>query len=272
MKKMIKRTGLMTLLAAGLAIATPATSAFAETTSNVNVSNVTDAFSERNLFDEHLEKARQEILTGKYDNATMHVNEARRWFLAFADSVAMEKPSYNWDNVRDVEGELLQTYMDLGRLYHISGQYQNSVNVLAASLSVNPMQPEVRYQQMLAYVAMNDADDADIDANDMEKFEQDLNRINQLNDLDNDGVIDAWKDLDQDGIDDKTDPMVDSDRDGISDMDDADNFKDADMDGIHDDVDTLIDADKDGISDMDDEDVNLDLDMDGDSDVIIDAE
>ncbi len=227
MKKMIKRTGLMTLLAAGLAIATPATMALAETTSNVNVSNVTDAFSEKNLFDEHLEKARQEILVGQYDNATMHANEARRWFLAFADSVALEKPSYNWDNVRAVEGELLETYMDLGRLYHISGQYQNSVNVLAASLSVNPMQPEVRYQQMLAYVAMNDADDADIDANDMERFEQDLDRINQLNDLDNDGQIDAWQDLDQDGINDKVDPMVDTERDGISDMNDEEIIIDA---------------------------------------------
>lgn len=237
MNKLLKRTGILTMIAAGLALSAPA---FAETSASTNVSSTTDAFSERNLFNTHLEQARQDILVGKYDAATMHANEARRWFLAFADSVALEGSNYTWDNARALESELLETYMDLGRLYHISGNYQNSVNVLAASLSVNPYQPEARYQQMLAYVAMQDADDADIDANDIEQFESDLDRINQLNDVDNNGIIDAWEDLDQDGI--------------------------------RDDVDTMIDTDRDGTADMDDEDINLDLDMDGDGDVIIDRE
>ncbi|PKL76746.1 MAG: hypothetical protein CVV27_08650 [Candidatus Melainabacteria bacterium HGW-Melainabacteria-1] len=222
MKKMMQRTGLMTLLALGLSISMPA---FATPEAQTNVSVVTDAFSERNLFDSHLVKARQDILVGRYDSATMQANEARRWFLAFADSVAVEKPSYNWDNVRALESELVETYMDLGRLYHISGQFQNSVNVLAASLSVNPYQPEARYQQMLAYVAMYDADDAEIDSNDIERFEADLNRINQLNDLNNNGIIDAWEDLNQDGI---------------RDMNDKDIHIDLNLDG---DPDVIIDRD-----------------------------
>ncbi|HEY9842018.1 MAG: hypothetical protein ACAI44_14835 [Candidatus Sericytochromatia bacterium] len=222
MKLQVKRAGLTSLLAACLAVGMPATMALAGTQSNVNVSTVTDAFSERNLFTDHLEKARQEILVGKYDEATMHANEARRWFLAFADSVALEKPSYSWDNVRDLETDLVATYMDLGRLYHISGRYQNAVNVLAASLSVNPYQPEARYQQMLAYVALQDANDNDIDANDIDRIEIDLDRINRMDDLDNNGIIDVWEDIDQDGIKDHVDPMIDSDRDGISDMDDDD--------------------------------------------------
>jgi tetratricopeptide (TPR) repeat protein len=282
MNKLMKRTGLAAMLAVGFSISAPA---FAATTTNVNVSTVTDAFSERNLINNHLEQARQDILVGKYDSATMHANEARRWFLAFSDSVAMEKPSYNWDNVRDLEGELLETYMDLGRLYHISGNFQNSVNVLAASLSVNPYQPEARYQQMLAYVAMNDADDADIDANDIERFESEIERINRLDDLNNDGIIDAWQELKSDvnnavdrvneginnTIDNVVSPLIDRDGNGIADdLDDSD--FDIDQDGISDDVDPMIDRDSDGISDMDDEDIQLDLDLDGDEDVIIDVE
>lgn len=222
MKKLIKKTGLMTLLTAGLLIAAPVSGAFATTTSNQNISSVTNFSAERSNFNQYLDQARRDILLGNYDAATMQTNEARRWFLAMADSVALEKPTANWDQVRDMESDLLGVYMNLGRLYHISGQNQKSVNVLAASLSVNPYQPDVRYQQMLAYAAQNDADDADIDSNDIERFEQDLERINQLTDLDNDGIVDAWQDLDQDGIDDDVDPMIDIDRDGISDLVDED--------------------------------------------------
>lgn len=195
----LKRFALTTLLVTGFSMSLSAT-VFAAPETNVNVSKVTDAFSERNRFSDHLQQARQDILVGKYDTATLHANEARRWFLAFADSVALEKPTYNWDNVRDLESELITTYMDLGRLYHISGQYNNAVNVLAASLSVNPYQPEARYQQMLAYVALHDANDVEIDANDIEQIQENLDRINQMDDLDNNGIPDAVEDLNENGI------------------------------------------------------------------------
>lgn len=199
MNKMIQRTAISGMLAA-LAVALPTTMASAMPTSNVNVSAVTDASAERSSFIEHMQKARQEITGGNYDAATLDANQARHWFLAFADSVALEKPSYTWDTVRDMESDLTTAYLDLGRLYHIAGKYSQAVNVLASSLSVNPYQPEARYQEMLAYVAMHDANDNDFDANDIDMIEQNIDRINQLDDVDNNGVPDAMEDLNGNGI------------------------------------------------------------------------
>lgn len=207
MNKMIKNSALATLMAVAMAASMPVTKASAAPASNVNISTVTDATSEHGSFTQNLQKARQEIMTGNYDQATIDANEARRWFLAFADSVALEKPNYTWDNVRDMESDLVATYMDLGRLYHIAGKYSNAVNVLASSLSVQPYQPEARYQQMLAYVAMHDANDSDFDANDIDRIQQNLDRINSMEDLDNNGTPDAIEDLNENGIKDSVETM-----------------------------------------------------------------
>ena len=157
--KYVFKTGLLSLAVSALLMAP----ALAETGPAV-----TEAQNEMNLFASHLEMAQQNLEAGQYDTAYRQANDSRYWFLAFADSVATEHPGYSWDSARAMEGELLQTYLDLGQLYHITGEYQQAVNTLAMSLSVNPYQPSARYQQTLSYLAYEDstgvadADDADL--------------------------------------------------------------------------------------------------------------
>ncbi len=160
--KNVFKTGLVSLAAASVLISAPALA-------NQTIDNtLTEAQSEMQLFEKHLEMARQQLDAGQYDSAYRQVNDARYWFLAFSDSIATENPSYSWDSARAMEGQLLETYLNLGQLYHITGEYQQAVNTLAMSLSVNPYQPNARYQQTLSYLAYEDntgiadADDVDL--------------------------------------------------------------------------------------------------------------
>lgn len=160
--KLNLKTGLIALAATSLLFTAPA---LAEQTVD---NTLTEAQNEMQLFENHLEMAQQQLQAGQYDLAYRQANDARYWFLAFSDSVATESPGFSWDKARAMEGELLETYMDLGQLYHITGEYQQAVNTLAMSLSVNPYQPDARYQQTLSYLAyedntgISDADDADL--------------------------------------------------------------------------------------------------------------
>lgn len=100
------------------------------------------------------EQAERDLLTGRYDSAFAHLNAARDHLLNVSMQIAEGQSLETWENVRDAETRLLNAYADLGRLYHLTGQYEQAVSVLNTSLAVNPAQPDIRYQQLLAYVAM----------------------------------------------------------------------------------------------------------------------
>ena len=136
----------------------PAT-AFARPSTEAQTDRVTDARTEQMQFSQNLDQARRALQTGEYDLAQKHSNAAKSWFLAFADSVALEKPGVSWDAVRVLEANLIETYSELGRLYHLSGQFQSEINVLGQTLALNPYQPEAFYQQELASKALSDAND-----------------------------------------------------------------------------------------------------------------
>lgn len=171
------KTTVMSLMCASLLVAAPAfaTPNSPETMGVVN-NEITTAATEIELFNSHLDMAKEQLEAGNYDSAYRQANDARYWFLALADSVATERSGYSWDTVREVERNLLESYMDLGQLYHITGNYQQAVNTMAMSLSVNPYQPDARYQQMLAYIALEDVADANdeevFDANDIERLKE----------------------------------------------------------------------------------------------------
>ncbi len=171
------KTGLMTLAASSLLLASPAM-ATPQTQAQENVVNstMTSASTEMQLFENHLMMANENIRQGNYDSAYRQANDARYWFLAFADSLGTEKTALNWDASRAMESELLETYYDLGQKYQVSGQSQQAINTYAMSLSINPYQPDTRYQQLVAYINLEDdiadADDADIyyDADDLDIY------------------------------------------------------------------------------------------------------
>ncbi|MGV3526827.1 MAG: hypothetical protein ACO1RX_21595 [Candidatus Sericytochromatia bacterium] len=105
-------------------------------------------------FEADTEQAERDLLTGRYDSAFAHLNAARDHLLNVSLQIAEGQSLETWENVRDAEAKLLSGYADLGRLYHLTGQYEQAVSVLNTSLAVNPAQPDVRYQQLLSYVAM----------------------------------------------------------------------------------------------------------------------
>ncbi|MEZ0374274.1 MAG: hypothetical protein ACAI44_34610 [Candidatus Sericytochromatia bacterium] len=135
------------------------TVAFAAPSQDVHRAVVTDARTEQAQFAQNLAQARQAMQEGQYDLAMDKTDSAKSWFLALADSVALENPGVSWDSVRVLEQNLLVSYSELGRLYHLSAQYQQELQVIAHALSLNPYQPELLYQQHLANVALSDAND-----------------------------------------------------------------------------------------------------------------
>ena len=175
--KNIFKHGLMTLAASTFLLAAPAL-ATSQTIAQEGVvdNGLTSAASEMQLFENHLQMAHDQIQQGNYDSAYRQANDARYWFLAFADSLGTEQSSFNWDTARDMENELIAAYSELGQKYQLSGEHQQAINTYAMSLSVNPYQPDTRYQQLVAYINLEDgiadADDADImyDADDAEIF------------------------------------------------------------------------------------------------------
>ena len=127
--------------------------------------DVTDIKTEADLFTNHINTATNQMKAGHYDTAYQQLNDARYWFLAASDSLATESGTvlYNWDDVRAMESKLLTAYRDLGQTQHIAGNYQDAVNTLNVSLALNPMQPETKYQRDIAFEAIADANDADME-------------------------------------------------------------------------------------------------------------
>ncbi len=142
-----------------------------ETTVSAGVVNneVTNIKTEADLFMNHLNTGVTKLKTSDYNTAYQQLNDARYWFLAFSDSLATESGTYNytWDDARAMEAKLLKAYLDLGQTQHIAGNYQDAVSTLSVALALNPMQPEANYQRELAYEAIVDANDADMDDADM---------------------------------------------------------------------------------------------------------
>lgn len=173
MKNFLK-TGLMTLAASSLFLAAPAL-ALTHTPAQEGLvdSGLTSAASEMQLFHNHLAMAHQQIQKGNYDSAYRQANDARYWFLAFADSLGTERAGYNWDASRTMETDLLAAYTTLGQKYQLAGNPQQAINTYAMSLSVNPYQPDTRYQQLIAYINLED-DIADADDGDV-LYDQNLN-------------------------------------------------------------------------------------------------
>ncbi len=177
--KNIFKNGLLTLAASTFLLAAPAM-ATSQTLAQEGVvdNGMTSAASEMQLFENHLQMAHTQIQQGNYDSAYRQANDARYWFLAFANSLGTEKAGFNWDSAREMENDLLAAYSTLGKKYQLSGNPQQAINTYAMSLSVNPYQPDTRYQQLIAYINLEDdiadADDADVmydqDANDIDVF------------------------------------------------------------------------------------------------------
>ena len=176
MKNLLK-TGLMALAASSLLLAGPAL-AIPQTQAQESVVNspLTSAATEMQLFKNHLVMTNDQIRQGNYNEAYNQANNARHWLLSFVDSLTTKSTPSQWDTSRDMEKQLLAAYYDLGQKYQISGQSQQAINTYAMSLSINPYQPDTRYQQLIAYINLEDdiadADDADIyyDADDIDIY------------------------------------------------------------------------------------------------------
>ena len=172
--KNIFKTGLMTLAVSSLCLAAPAM-ATPQTQAQESIvdSPMTSAATEMLNFENHLMMANDHMRQGNYDVAYQQANDARYWFLAFADSLATA-----WDTAREMETQLLASYYGLGQKYQVNGLSQQAINTYAMSLSINPYQPDTRYQQLVAYINLEDdiadADDADIyyDADDVDIYQE----------------------------------------------------------------------------------------------------
>lgn len=147
MNNMLKRTGMMTLLAVGLTLLNPATQAFA----NPNTHDVT----EYQQMTRHLEVAQQARLSGDYDLALQQTQQAAKWMYALSQSLAEEAHTLSWDTVRAGEQRLLNSYFETGRLYHMAGQYTQAYNTLNAAVALDPLRRDVRTLQMMSYIALN---------------------------------------------------------------------------------------------------------------------
>lgn len=147
MNKTLKRTGMLTLLAIGLTLFNPAAQAFAE-------SNTQDVTEHQQML-QLLDKAQQARLSGDYDRALQHTQQAANWMSALSQSLAQEDHTLSWDTVRAGEQRLLNSYFETGRLYHMAGQYTQAYNTLNAAVALDPLRRDVRTLQMMSYIALN---------------------------------------------------------------------------------------------------------------------
>ncbi|MGV3525798.1 MAG: hypothetical protein ACO1RX_16365 [Candidatus Sericytochromatia bacterium] len=147
MNNALKRTGMLTFLAVGLTLFNPATQAFAQ----ANTQDVT----EHQQMNQQLEKAQQARLSGDYDLALQHTQQAASWMSALSQSLAEETHTLSWDTVRAGEQRLISSYFETGRLYHMAGQYTQAYNTLNAAVALDPLRRDVRTLQMMSYIALN---------------------------------------------------------------------------------------------------------------------
>lgn len=158
-KKMTRKINTVLALIATSLMVMPG--AFAAPSAETTKSKVTDARTEHMQFNQNLALAHDAMNAGQIEQAYEKTNAAKSWFLAFADSVALEKPGVSWDTVRELESDLIANYQGIADKLHAQGDYSMEQQVLQTALLVNPMQPEVLEQQAAAFRAEQDANDVD---------------------------------------------------------------------------------------------------------------
>lgn len=135
--------------------------AFAAPSAQSTTDKVTDARTEMMQFAQNLAQSKDALAAGNVDQAFTQANAAKSWFLAFADSVALEKPGISWDQVRQLESSLLTNYQEVAQKLHQQGEFAKEQQVLQTALLVNPMQGELNEQLAQAEKAQQDANDVD---------------------------------------------------------------------------------------------------------------
>lgn len=117
-------------------------------------STLTQAKTEKALFAVGLQQAEEALHQADYDAAEGYLNAARHWVLALSDSLVTESSPYSWDDLRQMEFELLNAYERLGRHYQMVGRYDRAVLTAREGLLLNPHYAPLREQQQRAFVAL----------------------------------------------------------------------------------------------------------------------
>lgn len=117
-------------------------------------SAVTQFKTEKALFEQGLEQAREAVRQADYEAAEAFLHTAQHWMLAMTDSLMTERSPSTWDDLRQMELSLLQAYERLGRHYQRVGRYDRAVLAMQEGLLINPYYAPLRAQQQQAFVAL----------------------------------------------------------------------------------------------------------------------